>query len=149
MSKNKKRRNYRYKFKPHNIICPYCSQPATMTTGRHIYRGYQDAPYMHKLFYWCQPCDAYCGVHAGTNLPLGTLANAETRKWRMRVHAILDPLWRNKKYGRSEVYHKLAKLLGIEKKDCHVGMFNVEQCRKAITALQTLHQPGDENAELA
>jgi hypothetical protein len=34
--------------------------------------------------------------------------------------------------ARGGRYKKLAELMGISKKECHIGMFDVDQCRRVV-----------------
>lgn len=38
--------------------------------------------------------------------------------------------------SRRAAYSWLAKQLGIEEKDCHIGMFNLEQCAAVVRAVE-------------
>jgi hypothetical protein len=87
-----------------------------------------------KRFYSCQPCGAWVGCHPGTVKPLGRLANAELRKAKMHVHAVFDPLWKSGAMSRSEAYRRLSDALGLPASETHVGMFDVETCRRAYRA---------------
>ncbi len=113
------------------VICPYCGQPAVLTSSEEVYgRDY-------GLLYLCAPCDAYVGVHRGTTKPKGTLANAELREWRKRAHAAFDPLWQDilttcpnvaKHKARNGAYRLLAEQLEIPVKECHIGMMDEATC---------------------
>ncbi len=61
-----------------------------------------------------------------------TPANLETRQARMTAHAILDPLWKQRRIKRGKLYTLLAGYLGLRVKDTHIGLFNIEQCDKVI-----------------
>jgi hypothetical protein len=111
------------------IKCPYCDGDAQLVWGDRIYPRRRDL--FAAQFYLCIPCDAYCGCHPGSTRPLGRLANAELRKAKMEAHAAFDPTWRGHR-SRSGAYAWLAEQLGIERKDCHIGMFDVEMCRKVV-----------------
>lgn len=127
------------------VICQYCKQPAKRVTGEKIYPHRKDL--RNKIFYLCSPCGAYVGCHLGTDNPLGILANAELRDLKKRAHAVFDPIWKkrlaekqvadpkyNKGMARGGRYKKLAEVLGIEKRDCHIGMFSPELCKRTIEA---------------
>ena len=80
--------------------------------------------------YHC-PVDG-CTV-AGWAGATSTPANQETRDLRIAAHAAFDALWREGARGaRKAAYMALAKFLGLDGKDTHIGMFNAEQCRKVI-----------------
>lgn len=84
-------------------------------------------------------CDGMVGVHPNGK-PLGTMINGETRKLRRAVHAAIDPLWRNqdraKKKARGSVYGWLQKIMGMTPKECHVGNFDADTCRRALKAIE-------------
>jgi hypothetical protein len=65
------------------------------------------------------------------------LANAELRAARSAVHKVLDPLWLKKRMTRLEAYAMLATKLELTEDECHVGMFDLETCTKALIALQS------------
>lgn len=92
----------------------------------------------------CIPCRAWVGTHPGTLRPLGRLANAELRAAKQRVHAVFDPHWQSETArgrARARCYQRLAADLGINPSDCHVGMFDVATCERAVAAIE---QWGDE-----
>ncbi len=93
--------------------------------------------------YICQrfpKCDAYVGCHPNTKRPLGRLANKELRGAKGAAHLLFDVLWQkkmkrdkcSKKMARLAGYRWLATQLGIKRSQCHIGMFDVEQCRKVV-----------------
>lgn len=111
-------------------ICPYCENKAEGVDGSEIYPHRKDL--YSKWFYRCTPCDAYVGCHPNTKTPLGRLANAELRKFKSLAHRAFDPLWKKGGMKRSEAYKALATEMSIPKKECHIGMFDVEQCKRVI-----------------
>lgn len=114
------------------LRCPYCGGKPIYTDSSIIYgRSY-------GMIYLCKPCDAYVGVHKGTDVPLGRLANKELRLWKKKAHAAFDPLWKFKKITRSRAYETLSKELNISKKDAHIGMFDVDQCKRVVEIFSEL-----------
>ncbi|MEE8663463.1 MAG: zinc-finger-containing protein [Acetobacter sp.] len=87
----------------------------------------------------CAPCRAWVGCHPDGK-PLGRLANAELRQKKMQAHAAFDPLWKRKMqrdgltkgHARAKAYKWLAAQLGIERSDCHIGMFDEATCAKVV-----------------
>lgn len=83
---------------------------------------------------------AYVGCHPGTEQPLGRLADAKLRLAKSHAHAVFDPIWERKmaKEGcskgeaRGKGYAWLAGQLGIDPKDCHIGMMDVDTCIKVV-----------------
>lgn len=131
--------------------CSRCRSAARLTSGREIYQHRPDLA--AKPIWKCDGCGAYCGCHPSTTRPLGTLADAETRRARMQVHAVLDPLWKTadktpgyapdsekarariRLKARNRVYAYLADRLGVPREECHTGMFDRDRCAEAIRAL--------------
>lgn len=129
--------------------CPYCRSVSEKVHGGMIYQHRPDLA--HKTFYRCEPCSAWVGCHPGTAVPLGRLANAELRAAKSAVHAAFDPLWKakmrkencSKHEARGKGYQWLASQLGIEAKDCHIGMFDVGLCERAVAACRPNITTGD------
>lgn len=106
-------------------VCPYCGRTAAFKDSSVIYgRSYGRV--------WICPgwpgCDSYVGVHRGTRIPLGRMANAELREAKKNAHAVFDGWWKARGMKRSKAYKALAEMLGIRMSDCHIGMFDVQQC---------------------
>jgi hypothetical protein len=68
----------------------------------------------------------------------------------MKAHAAFDPIWQNRfrikskldpKYkqamARGGRYKKLAEAMGMSMKECHIGMFDVEQCKRVVEICQS------------
>lgn len=91
----------------------------------------------YGMIYICRPCDAYVGVHDGSDAPMGSLANAELRYWRRLAHAAFDPLWQSGRFyrHRNTAYSWLSEKMGLPKEKTHIGMFDVEACKKLINII--------------
>lgn len=117
--------------------CPYCGGESHLADSTRIYSGVSYGP-----IYLCDGyprCDAYVGCHKGTTKPLGRLADAELRRAKKAAHAVFDRLWKYKDKGaRSRAYEWLAEKLGISVEDCHIGMFDIQQCRSVVAACREL-----------
>lgn len=126
----------------HRVICPYCNEQATLASSVKIYGRDYGMMYICKNY---PACDSYVGVHTHNNEPLGRLANRELREWKIKAHAAFDPLWQKKlakrrkekphykkSWARNSGYQWLASVLGLEKDDCHIAMFDIEQCKRVI-----------------
>lgn len=114
--------------------CDYCQHPAELVTGADIYPHRPDLA--DKSIWRCVTCAALVGCHPGTDEPLGRLANAELRKAKIAAHAAFDPVWKSKRMRRGEAYRWLSKELGIPLEQTHIGMFDVETCRRVVEACQ-------------
>lgn len=104
-----------------------CSVNIELTTNDVIYgRIYGNWP---KVYY-CKDCTAAVGCHPGTEIPLGRMADRETRKLRTKAHNAFDPLWRNGYMTRSRAYTWLAATLGIDYSECHISWLSKEQLKQ-------------------
>lgn len=137
-------------------ICPYCGKPAVLVTGSAAAENGRA-----RKFWDCKPCGAYVGTHQeGVNalvkladggyermrsdgsIPLGTLANADLRRLRFRVHQLFDGLWREepeawRSRARRDAYAWLASRLHIPREDCHIAQFDTSLCHQAIQILNS------------
>ena len=116
------------------VICQYCKKPAKFVDSKMIYGK------SYGMIYLCKECNAYVGVHKGTNRPLGILANAELREWKKKAHASFDPLWKTKLMTRREAYEWLAKQMGKSLEKCHIGMFDVSECEQVVDLVTQYNQ---------
>jgi hypothetical protein len=107
-------------------VCPYCKNKSKYIDSKEIYGK------SYGMIYICHPCDAYVGVHKGTNIALGRLANKELREWKKTAHAHFDLLWKENIIPRKLAYSLLSEHLSIPFKYTHIGMFSVETCRKTV-----------------
>lgn len=107
-------------------ICRYCGSPVVYTSNAEIY----GREYGEGKCYLCRNCRAFVGVHPGTDIPLGTLANEELRRYRKAAHFWFDKIWKSptRITTRHNAYMWLSKELGLPKEKTHIGMFEREQC---------------------
>ena len=70
--------------------------------------------------------------------PLGRLADATLRKWKMAAHASFDPLWKTGPFRgrRKAAYGWLAGQMGLPVEKTHIGMFDVPQCQEVIKIIE-------------
>jgi hypothetical protein len=113
------------------VMCPYCLGRAVLADSAEVYRGTS-----YGFIWICRPCQAYVGTHklSAVHFPLGRLANAELRAIKIKAHAAFDPRWRYRKThgSRKDAYKWLAEQLGIPVKECHIGWFDVADCKRVI-----------------
>jgi hypothetical protein len=84
------------------------------------------------LFYGCieyPKCKAAHGAHADGK-PLGTPANPETKKARIRAHDAFDELWKGRHMSRSEAYTWMQRTMGLPEDEAHIGKFTIDQCEE-------------------
>jgi hypothetical protein len=112
--------------------CPYCKKYTEYVDSSIIYGK------SYGMVYLCRDCDAYVGVHDGTDKAKGRLADKNLRYHKKMAHKYFDNLWQRKMkktkirkgHARAKAYKWLAEELGIDSKFAHIGMFNVKLCKK-------------------
>ena len=118
------------------LVCPYCQDETELVDSTEIYEKDYD-----QQMYFCRPCKAWVGCHRGTSKSTGRLANAELRKAKIEAHRYIDNLWKQKLHrhhnmrkwkARGKAYKWLAEQMGIDPRECHISMFDVEQCFEVI-----------------
>ena len=104
------------------LECPECGSDMVLRRSK------------YGKFYRCATwpeCDGSHGAHLDGK-PLGIPANKETKEWRIKAHNAFDKLWGRRKMKRKKAYKKLAAAMGMAEEDCHVGRFDIEQCKQVI-----------------
>jgi ssDNA-binding Zn-finger/Zn-ribbon topoisomerase 1 len=110
--------------------CPYCGEKTELKPDIDIYGvTYGGQVYVCRNY---PTCDAYVGCHKGTDKPLGRLANKQLRAWKSRAHGKFDFIWQRKKMKRGQAYKWLAEQLDIPVDKCHIGMFDVDLCKRVV-----------------
>lgn len=119
----------------------------------------------HKAGSWVGTTASGERIYSDGTLPLGRLADRTLRGLKKATHQAFDPFWKSyvlwtthpaytkaakhDSARRKVLYQWLADTLGIKYDDCHVGMFDEEQCRKVIlicTQLQAAAKNGLTNS---
>lgn len=123
------------------VHCPYCGALATLVDDTAVYQK----SYGGKVWL-CAPCNAWVGCHKNSKncIPLGGLGTANLRKLKIKAHALFDPLWKaamkhrgwQQSYARAKAYSWLAQKMGIERSECHIGMFDEARVLHAIDILR-------------
>lgn len=93
------------------VFCCICEKEIEpiLVTGKDIYPCRKD---LYELrFYQCLDCNGYVGTHKDGR-PLGYIVNNEVKKMRIRIHNLIDPIWKSRKMKREEVYKKLSDFCG-------------------------------------
>jgi hypothetical protein len=89
---------------------------AELVKGDIIYPHRKD---LYELnFYQCPTCNNYVGTHKGTDKPLGHIVTKEIKQLRIKIHNFLDPIWKNGRMKRKDLYKKISDKLGYM---FHVG----------------------------
>lgn len=98
------------------IFCVECQseKECKMIKGDRAYAHRRDLA--HKNFWQCPTCFNFVGCHhkGESTKPLGCIPNQQMKKIRMQIHAMLDPIWRNKKMSRGQAYKAVSEKIGYE-----------------------------------
>jgi hypothetical protein len=110
--------------------CDNCRSPnVELITNEKIYgRQLGKWPYVYR----CTDCNSTVGCHPNTFLPLGRMADKQTRLLRKEAHVAFDRLWREGLLSRSMAYRWLAEELGIPFDSCHISWLTKKQLRTTI-----------------
>lgn len=119
------------------IRCPYCGNTAVLRDASFVYgdRSHGGKVYVCSNY---PNCDAYVGVHPGTSIPKGTLADKELRRKRVQAHQIFDQIWMDGILSRSDAYHWMADRLCLTEAQAHIGQFGIYFCNQVILESQKL-----------
>jgi hypothetical protein len=99
------------------IWCCACASDvaARLTTGSETY---PHRPDLARVPRW--KCDA-CGNHVGTHIktdqptrPLGNIPSPEIKRARIKIHELIDPVWKSGAIKRGHLYARMSKALGYE-----------------------------------
>lgn len=124
MAKQKKRKG----MKLENQRCPYCGAPVVYRSADGIYKENANG----VMLYVCSnypKCDAYVRVHAGTRIPVGTLANQELRSLRRTAHKYFDRLHQCGIMSKDDAYRWLADLVCAPLSEAHIGYLGEYYCK--------------------
>lgn len=121
------------------IRCPYCGGTAILRDASYVYGEKSKGGKLYVCSHY-PACDSYVGVHPGTTIPKGTLANKALRLKRIKAHSIFDQIWRLGILSKSEAYHWMADKFGLDYRFAHIGCFNDYMCDQLILeASKVLH----------
>lgn len=117
--------------------CNHCNNNVIIINNKEIYgNSYGEWPWI----YYCDNCGAYVGIHSYTNIPLGTLADEQTRKARQVCKKPFVDLYKTKKMTKNRAYRLLSIKLNIPFSKCHFGMFDINMCEKALSAIKIIEK---------
>ena len=108
--------------------CPYCGAPVVYRSADGIYKENSNG----VMLYVCSNyprCDAYVRVHAGTRIPVGTLANQELRSLRRTAHKYFDQLYQCGIMSKEDAYRWLAELVCAPLAEAHIGYMGEYYCK--------------------
>lgn len=86
-------------------------------------------------------CDSYVSCHPRTNAAKGTLANRYLRGLRLDAHKSFDSIWKSGYMDRHAAYRWLSREMSMSLDECHIALFNEEQCRRVIRLCDSVRDP--------
>lgn len=113
------------------LRCSYCGSPAILKPVSEVFHDPNQKGYVYVCSHY-PVCDAYVGVHPGTKIPLGTLANAALRRKRILAHQVFDQIWKQGILSRKQAYYWLSDKLGTAPADTHIALFGDYLCEQVI-----------------
>ena len=134
---------------PDGIVrCQYCGGHAELALGSTVVSGSMPLARdrLDKQLWVCIGCNSCVGCHAGTDIPLGSLADYTTRSARSRAHRAFDSLWlagaapggAAPLMNRTEAYRWMASSLGIDEHLAHIAAMDAQQCGDLCTLVGAL-----------
>lgn len=81
-------------------------------------------------------CKTTHGAHPDGR-PLGSPADAGTRRARARAHDAFDRLWKHGLMNRTQAYSWMSRVLGISKQEAHIGSLDAASCERLCGAMRS------------
>ena len=130
-NKSKTKKKKRKGFQAGNMRCPYCGSPVIFRSADGIYHDNSKGMMLYVSSHYHQ-CDAYVRVHAGTKIPVGSLANHELRTLRRTAHQYFDQLHQSGYMSKQDAYQWLADLISAPLSEAHIGHLGEYYCKQVI-----------------
>lgn len=122
--------------------CPYCGSPVIYRSADGIYHDNSKGTMLYVCSHYPE-CDAYVRVHAGTSIPVGTLANHELRTLRRTAHHYFDQLYQSGMMSKQDAYQWLADLICAPLSEAHIGYLGEYYCKQVIEESKKLLEHRD------
>ena len=111
--------------------CPYCGGSVVFRSADGIYQDNR----RNMMLYVCShypKCDAYVRTHAGTKIPVGSMANHELRALRKTAHHYFDQLYKSGFMSKDDAYYWLASIIDAPLSYAHIGYLSEYYCKQVI-----------------
>lgn len=116
---------------PKPIRCPYCGHTAVLRKAAAVYKEKALEEYLYVCSNYPE-CDSYVGVHKGTLLPKGSLANGNLRHKRIVAHHYFDSIWKHGILSKKNAYRWLQDNFSLTGRQAHIGQFSDYMCEQVI-----------------
>ena len=126
-----KNKHKRKGFNAGDIRCPYCGSHAIFKSADGIYKDNSRGTMLYVCAHYPQ-CDAYVRAHAGTRIPVGSMANHELRQLRKTAHDCFDKLYKTGIMTKQEAYQWLADIICAPLSQAHIGYLGEYYCKVVI-----------------
>lgn len=113
------------------IRCPYCGGTAVLRDASYVYGEKSRGGQLYVCSHF-PVCNSYVGVHPGTQIPKGTLANRELRQKRIQAHRIFDQIWIQGILSKDNAYRWMADKFCLNDSQAHIGQFSGYMCDQLI-----------------
>mgnify|MGYP001024368657 FL=1 len=113
------------------IRCPYCGSTAILKDASYVYGSKSKGGKVYVCSRYPE-CNSYVGVHPGTNIAKGTLADKQLRFKRIQAHQTFDQIWKNHILSKSDAYRWIADKFCLTAKEAHIGEFDLYMCEQLI-----------------
>lgn len=123
--------NYMKKKKMKAIYCPYCGCRAVLQKATAVYKEHALEEYLYVCSNYPK-CDSYVGVHKGTILPKGSLANRNLRHKRILAHRYFDSIWKNGIMSKKNAYRWMQDIFCFNSEQAHIGQYSDYMCEQII-----------------
>ena len=134
--KNKKR-NKRKGFDAGSMRCPYCGGSVIFRSADGIYIDNRENAMLYVCSHYPR-CGAYVRTHKGTNIPVGTLADAKLRQLRKTAHQYFDKLHMSGLMSKNDAYKWLADVISAPLSEAHIGYLGEYYCNQVIEKAKNL-----------
>lgn len=111
--------------------CPYCGGAVIYRSADGIYRDNSQGTMLYVCSHY-PSCDAYVRTHAGTKIPVGSMANNELRKLRKTAHRYFDQLYKSGIMSKDDAYCWLASIIDAPLSHAHIGYLSEYYCNQVI-----------------
>ena len=110
--------------------CPYCGHTAVLRDASYVYgeKAIEEHLYVCSRY---PECNAYVGVHKGTLIPKGTLANGDLRHKRIEAHKAFSKLWDEGIMSKKQAYHWLGYLRPVFRLEYRCDEL-IRACKKVL-----------------